>query len=87
MSRSPPKRGRPARKKKKTILLRESTFRLWNQRKNTLGFKGNTNSEYEFLLHSYGVDDKRLHGDSVGNMSRAMTDGTEAKRKRAAEKQ
>ena len=41
------------KKKNKTILLRESTFNLWNQRKIDLGFQGNTNSEVaEFLLHS-----------------------------------
>ena len=37
----------------KTILLRESTFNLWNQKKIDLGFQGNTNSGFaEFLLHS-----------------------------------
>ena len=63
MSRSPPKRGRPPRnekkkkkkkkKKNRTILLRESTFNLWNQNKIDLGFQRNNNSEFaEFLLHS-----------------------------------
>lgn len=51
---SPPKRGRPPRNEKnKTILLRESTFNLWNQKKMDPGFQGNTNSEFaEFLLYS-----------------------------------
>ena len=45
--------GHQGMKKNKTILLRESTFNLWNQRKVDLGFQGNTNSEVaEFLLHS-----------------------------------
>ena len=45
--------GHQGMKKNKTILLRESTFSLWNQKKIDLGFQGNTNSEFaEFLLHS-----------------------------------
>lgn len=77
MSRSPPKRGRPPRNEKnKTILLRESTFNLWNQKKGDLGFQGNTNSEFaELLLHRI----VECEQDSVG-MPVSPGDGAEAKK-------
>lgn len=83
MSRSPAKRvnkvGRPARNERnKTILLRESTFNIWNQKKIDLGFQENTNSEFaKFLLDSYRVE--REQDSAV--MSVAIGDGTEDKRK------
>lgn len=79
MSRSPPKRGRPPRNEKnKTILLRESTFNLWNQKKIDLGFQGNTNSEFaEFLLHS--LVQWQFEEESV-----RMDDGAEGKKNRTA---
>ena len=80
MSRSPPKRGRPPKNEKnKTILLRESTFNLWNLKKIDLGFQGNTNSEFaEFLLHSL-VQRKQFEQESV-----RMDDGAEVKKNRTA---
>ena len=80
MSRSPPNRGRPPRNEKnKTILLRETTFNLWNQKKIDLGFQGNTNSEFaEFLLHSL-VQCKQFEQESV-----RMDDGAEGKKNRTA---
>ena len=82
MSRSPAKRvkrGWPARNERnKTILLRESTFNIWNQKKIDLGFQENTNSEFaKFLLDSYRVE--REQDSAV--MSVAIGDGTEDKRK------
>ena len=73
-----PKRGRPPRNEKnKTILLRESTFNLWNQKKIDLGFQGNTNSEFaEFLLHSL-EQCKQFEQESVD-------DGAEDKKNRTA---
>ena len=54
MSRSPPKRHRPpTNEKEERILLGQSTFHLWNQKKIDLGFQENTNSELaDFLLHT-----------------------------------
>ena len=48
-----PQRGRPkATEGTKRILLRESTFCLWNRRKESLNIKGLSNSEFaEILLH------------------------------------
>ena len=48
-----PQRGRPkATEGTKRILLRESTFYLWNNRKESLNIKGLSNSEFaEILLH------------------------------------
>ena len=48
------KRGRPPRKEKRHIVwLTASTFRTWNERKVTLGFRNRSNSEFaEALLHS-----------------------------------
>ena len=49
----------------KTILLRESTFYLWNHKNIDLGFQVNTNSEFaEFLLHSL-VQRKQFEQESV----------------------
>lgn len=74
---SPPKRGRPPRNEKnKTILLRESTFNLWNQKKMDPGFQGNTNSEFaEFLLHSvvqwqFGQESMRMDDSAEGKKNR-----------------
>ena len=48
-----PQRGRPkATKGTKRILLRKSTFRLWNERKELLNIRGLSNSQFaEILLH------------------------------------
>ena len=65
------------KKKTKRILLRESAFKLWNQKKIYLGFQGNTNSEFaEFLLHSL-VQCKQFEEESV-----RMDDGAEVKKNR-----
>ena len=46
-------RGRPkSNKGTKIIILHESTFRLWNERKDSLNIKGLSNSQFaEILLH------------------------------------
>ena len=65
-------------KKNKMILLRESTFNLWNQRKIDLGFQGTTNSEFaEFLLHSFAQ--WQFEQESV-----RMVDGAEGKKNTTA---
>ena len=70
--------GRQGMKKNKTILLRESTFNLWNQRKIDLGFQGNANSEFaEFLLHS--LAQWQFEQESV-----RMVDGAEGKKNTTA---
>ena len=48
-----PQRGRPkATEGTKRIILRESTFELWNQRRESLNIKGLCNSQFaEILLH------------------------------------
>ena len=53
MSATRPARGRPRRTEAvKRVKLRKSTFLLWNQRKESLGLKGVSNSEFaEMLLH------------------------------------
>ena len=52
-SASRPARGRPRRTEAvKRVKLRQSTFLLWNERKESLGLKGISNSEFaEMLLH------------------------------------
>ena len=56
----PPKRGRPCKdEKNKAILLKETTFVIWNKVKTELGFKSKSNNEFaEFLLAKCGDDDK-----------------------------
>ena len=56
----PPKCGRPRRdKKNKAILLKETTFVIWNEVKTELGFKSKSNNEFAaFLLAKCGDDDK-----------------------------
>ena len=51
----PPKRGRPRRdEKNKAILLKETTFVIWNKVKTELGFKSKSNNEFAaFLLAKY----------------------------------
>ena len=72
LSRSPPKRGRPPKNEKnKTILLRESTFNLRNQKTIDLGFQRNTNSEFGEVscLHACklsGIANLHLDTDSRG---------------------
>ena len=70
--------GHQGMKKNRTILLRESTFNLWNQRKIDLGFQGNTHSEFaEFLSHS--LVQWHFEEESV-----RMDDGAEGKKNRTA---
>ena len=46
-------------KKNKAILLKETTFVIWNEVKTELGFKSKSNNEFaEFLLGKCGDDDK-----------------------------
>ena len=56
----PPKRGRPRKdEKNKAILLKETTFVIWNEVRRELGFKSKSNDEFaEFLLAKCGDDDK-----------------------------
>lgn len=53
MATNRPRKGRPRRLEGiKRLKLRESTYNLWNQRKEALGVRGLTNSEFaEMLLH------------------------------------
>ena len=53
MAANPPVMGRPRRPERiRRLKLRESTYNLWNQRKEALGIHGITNSEFaEILLH------------------------------------
>ena len=53
MSATRPARGRPRRTEAvKRAKIRQSTILLWNQRKESLGLKGVSNSEFaEILLH------------------------------------
>ena len=54
-------RGRPKRAEKlKRIILRESTFDLWNQRKEILGIKGLSNSQFADILLHQSIEDLRL---------------------------
>ena len=55
-----PKLGRPRKdEKNKVILLKETTFLIWNEVKMELGFKSKSNNEFaEFLLAKCGDDDK-----------------------------
>jgi len=46
----------------KTIQLRNSVFDLWRNRKEALGFVGNTDSEFaEYLLHLRSVNVLFVH--------------------------
>ena len=46
-----PQRGRPqATEGTKRIIPRESTFRLWNERKKRLNIKGLSNSQFAEML-------------------------------------
>lgn len=65
MSANRPRKGRPRRPEGiKRLKLRESTYTLWNERKEALGVYGLTNSEFaEMLLHQNfsGQGDLRDH--------------------------
>ena len=60
-----PQRGRPqATEGTKRIILRESTFRLWNDRKERLNIKGLSNSQFaEILLHQ-NIEELRARSSS-----------------------
>ena len=60
-----PQRGRPqATEGTKRIILRESTFRLWNERKERLNIKGLSNSQFaEILLHQ-NIEELRARSSS-----------------------
>ena len=64
MATEPRMKGRPRRKEPMKVLkLRASTFALWNERKESMGFAGITQSEFaEILLHQ-----RRQHGAKYGN--------------------
>ena len=57
MSATRPARGRPRRTEAvKRVKLRQSTFLLWNQKKESLGLKGVSNSEFaEIFLHQLNM--------------------------------
>ena len=60
-----PQRGRPRTTEgTKRIILRESTFRLWNERKERLNIKGLSNSQFaEVLLHQ-NIEELRARSSS-----------------------
>ena len=63
MSAVRPARGRPRRTEAvKRVKLRQSTFLLWNQRKEALGLKGVSNSEF-VLLHQYSDGGDTCHSE------------------------
>lgn len=69
MSANRPRKGRPRRPEGiKRLKLRESTYNLWNERKEALGAHGLTNTEFaEMLLHQNffsGQGDLRDHDRS-----------------------
>ena len=55
------KRGRPKRKEKlQKVWLRNSTYKLWKEKKIAMGYSTLTNSEFaEVLLHSDFKDEER----------------------------
>ena len=65
-----PQIGRPkATEGTKRILLRESTFRLWNERKERLNIKGLSNSQFaEILLHQ-NIEELRARSSSFQETS------------------
>ena len=65
-----PQRGRPqATEGTKRIILRESTFRLWNERKERLNIKGQSNSQFaEILLHQ-NIEELRARSSSCQESS------------------
>ena len=68
MATTRPSKGRPRRTEAvKRLKLRESTFILWNQRKEALGLRRLTNSEFaEMLLHQQVTDVDRTGRGSRG---------------------
>ena len=81
MATTRPSRGCPRRTEAvKRLKLRESTFLLWNQRKEALGLAGITNSEFaEMLLHQNmdAIQGETRHGrrESGGHASLTPTQG------------
>jgi len=81
MATTRPSRGRPRRTEAvKRVKLRESTFLLWNQRKEALGLAGIMNSEFaEMLLHqnmdAILGETRRGRGESGGHASLTPTQG------------
>ena len=73
----PPKRGRPRRdEKNKAILLKETTFVIWNEVKTELGFKSKSNNEFAaFLLAKCGDDDKISDTSSESDAKRKKPAG------------
>ena len=74
-----PQRGRPkATEGTKRILLRESTFRLWNERKDLLNIKGLSNSQFaEILLHQ-NVEELRARSNSYQESTAETSNDNEA---------
>ena len=78
MAANPPVMGRPRRPEHiRRLKLRESTYNLWNQRKEALGIHGITNSEFaEILLHQ-NVSTRQHRERSPGyNSSGTQRQGT-----------
>ena len=73
----PPKRGRPRRdEKNKAILLKETTFVIWNEVKTELGFKSKSNNEFAaFLLAKCADDDKISDTSSESDAKRKKPAG------------
>ena len=69
-----PQRGRPqATQGTKRVILRESTFRPWNERKERLNIKGLSNSQFaEILLHQ-NIKELRARSSSCQELSPAET--------------
>lgn len=66
-----PQRGRPqATEGTKRIILRESTFRLWNERKERLNIKGLSNSQFAEIQN---IEELRARSSSCQELSPAET--------------
>lgn len=62
--------------KKKAILLKETTFVIWNEVKTELGFKSKSNNEFAaFLLAKCGDDDKISDTSSESDAKRKKPAG------------
>lgn len=76
-----PVRGRPrTRDVLKRISLRTSTFVLWTERKESLGIRGLSNSEFaEILLHQSDMDELRQRCSRFDSGQCSKTQATEGK--------
>ena len=76
MATNRPRKGRPRRLEGiKRLKLRESTYNLWNERKEAVGVRGLTNSEFaEMLLHQNfnpGLGDRNGSGEGPVHVNTA----------------